>query len=252
MSKLWIALTAFFGIIIVVSLAFLFIFYKPSVVTKHIIDKEIKQLPQQEVALENRTKKETNESENTTSNNKSLDQELEKRLSHLKEVIPNFFIKIKEGIVYHPGLLLKVYGTQNGTSIHILTFSSMEWQFIKTFLFDGRVLSEPNKVFFCNDGIVDINYEVKGIWPPEIPHGNVDLIGLLVIPEEKGTLQFANFEGNCTDNGFVFNPGGEFAGVCFGGKFIDSNTLYSEIPGKCQLIYKKGGEEDGNIQSKNQ
>jgi hypothetical protein len=262
MSRFWTLLTIFLGVVVVVSLAALFVFYRPSIVTKHIVEEENKRVEKERV-IENGAEESVNETvkteeimteskeEDVTSNSSGLEQELEERLESLKKVVPKFFVKIQEGIIYHPALLFKVYGTAKGTSIHILTFSSMEWKFIKTFLVRGTVFSEPDRVFFCDGGIVDVNYVVKGIWPPEIPRGSVDSAGLVTIPEEKGTLRFASFSGNCTDNGFVFNPGGEFAGICFGGKFIDYSTLYSEIPDKCQLIYEKGVGSDGDIQSEN-
>jgi hypothetical protein len=262
MSRLWTILTAFLGAVVVVSLALLFIFYRPSIVTKHIVKEESRRV-EREGILENKVEETMNETvktetitteakeENVSNSSSNLSQELEERLKKLEKVVPNFFVKIQEGIIYHPALLFKVYGTAKGTSIHILTFSSMEWKFIKTFLIRGKVLSEPDRVFFCSSGIVDVNYVVKGIWPPEIPRGGLDSVGLLVIPEERGTLRFATFSGNCTDNGFVFNPGGEFAGICFGGKFIDYSTLYSDIPDKCQPIYEKGEGSDGDIQGEN-
>lgn len=262
MSRLWTILTIFLGAVVIVSLVILFIFYRPSIVTKHIVKEESKRVEKESV-LENRIEETMNETvktetmmtenkeEDVSSSSSDLNQELEERLKSLEKVVPNFFVKIQEGIIYHPALLFKVYGTAKGTSIHILTFSSMEWKFIKTFLSRGKVFSEPDRVFFCSGGVVDVNYVIKGIWPPEIPRGSVDSVGLLVIPEEKGTLRFANFDGNCTENGFVFNPGGEFAGICFGGKFIDYSALYSEIPDKCQLIYEKGEGNDGDIQSEN-
>jgi hypothetical protein len=266
MSRLWTILTVFLGTVVIISLAVLFIFYRPSIVTKHIVKEESKRAEKESVLvseLENSVEDTVNgtektetivsekKKENVPDSSSDLNQEMDERLKSLEKVVPGFFVKIQEGIIYHPALLFKVYGTARGTSIHILTFSSMEWKFIKTFLSRGKVFSEPDKVFFCDGGVVDINYVIKGIWPPEIPRGSVDSAGLLVIPEEKGTLRFAGFEGNCTDNGFVFNPGGEFAGICFGGKFIDYSTLYSEIPDKCQLIYEKGEENDGDIQSEN-
>jgi len=262
MSRLWTMLTVFLGAVVVVSLAILFIFYRPSIVTKHIVKEENKRVERESIleskveetmneTVKTETMRTENKEEDVSNSSSNLSQELEERLKNLEKVVPNFFVKIQEGIIYHPALLFKVYGTAKGTSIHILTFSSMEWKFIKTFLVRGKVLSEPDRVFFCNGGIVDVNYVVKGIWPPEIPRESLDSVGLVVIPEERGTLRFATFNGNCTDNGFVFNPGGEFAGICFGGKFIDYNTLYSDIPDKCQLIYEKGEGNDGDIQSEN-
>lgn len=248
MNKLWMVLTFLFGIIIVVSLAFIVVFYRPSIVTQYIAKEnkiEKKQSPKNGTAV-----LATNQTGNSMTNS-TLNQKIDERLKNLEKIVPSFFVKIQEGIIYHPALLFKVYGTGDGTSIHILTFSSMEWKFIRTSMSGANILSEPDRVYLCNGEVVDVNYVVHGIWPPEVPRGTVDSVGLLVIPEENGTLHFANFSGNCTDDGFVFNPGGELGGICSEGKFIDSSTLYSKVPDKCQLIYKKEKGGNANVQSKN-
>ena len=172
------------------------------------------------------------------------------RLQQLKSLIPKFYKNIKEGINLHPALVFKVEGTDEGTSIHLLTFSPMEWDFIKTNLRNDVTLERPNKVYLCENGIIDVNYVVRGFWPPEVEKGQLEDKNVLVIPQKNGTFAFEDFNGNCTDNGFVFNYSGEFAGVCFGGNFIDANSLYNSVPSNCKLIYPLTENDTNSTENK--
>jgi hypothetical protein len=230
----------FFSTVILISIGVLIVFYKPSVITKHIVKKEPEVISPEHFPS---TGEETPTPETFAKDTEPGKEET--------EVISSFFKKIKEGIVYHPALVLKVKGTRNGTDIHLITFSTMEWPFIRTFISDDFVVGEPEKVYLCSNGIIDVNYTVKGIWPPEIQRGRLEGHGILVTPDEKGNLNFEDFNGTCVDNGFVFTPGGELAGICFGSKFIDSEELYLSIPENCRLIYQKEEGNDGHLQGEN-
>ncbi len=239
MNKLLNILIVVFSVVILLSLGAIFIFYNPSIITKHITEhrQEIPKLEQQR-----------NPEEATTANNQENSQKpilSEEEFTQLKSLVSKFFVYIKEGIVSHPALIFKVTGTPNGTEIHLITFSTMEWQFIKLNL-GSLNLKTPDEVYICEDGIVDIVYRVKSYWPPEIVRGNLAGEGILVIPSEKSTFNFQHFNGICTDNGFVFNPGGELAGLCFGSKFIDAEDLYRELSFACRLVYQKE-EKNGNL-----
>jgi len=108
MSRLWTILTAFLGAVVVVSLALLFIFYRPSIVTKHIVKEESRRV-EREGILENKVEETMNETvktetitteakeENVSNSSSNLSQELEERLKKLEKVVPNFFVKIQEG-----------------------------------------------------------------------------------------------------------------------------------------------------------
>ncbi len=173
----------------------------------------------------------------------------ERNREEVFETISTFFRKAKEGIASHSILTLKVAGSRNGTEIHFLTVNSMEWPFVRLELSKGFVVGSPEKVYLCN-GLYDVVYIVKGFWPPEVPRGKLHTAGILVVPDDMGGLDLRSFNSTCDGNGFVFTPGGEFAGVCYWGKFIDGEELYLSIPKRCYPVYAKEGE-NGNLQGKN-
>ncbi len=234
MSRFMTFLMVLFSFVIGLSVGIIVSFYKPSFYVKKVVvengtSHEMPPLKQTIPILE--------EIANGSGSSSAVNNEDVERLKRLEQIIPKFYKEIKEGINYHPALVFKVKGTSNGTSIHLLTFSLMEWNFIKTKFSDDLTFSKPNKVYLCREGIVDVNYLVRGFWPPEVEKGNLKDKNVLAIPKNNGGFTFVNFEGNCTDNGFVFNYSGEFAGVCFGGEFISAEKLYSEVPGSCREIY---------------
>jgi hypothetical protein len=223
-----------FSFIIGLSVGIIVSFYKPSFYVKKVIVENETSYALPSVKQTIPVLEEIANGSETTNATNNYNRE---RLKRLKQIIPKFYKEIKEGINYHPALIFKVKGTNNGTSIHLLTFSLMEWNFIKTKLSDDLTLGKPHKVYLCRDGIVDVNYVVRGFWPPEVEKGNLEDRNVLAVPQNNGKFTFKDFSGNCTDNGFVFNYSGEFAGVCFGGNFIPANKLYSEVPKTCKIIY---------------
>ncbi len=241
MNKLLDFLAIIFSVIIAVSIGVIVAFYEPTTgITnaKHVATEENPDIRIPE-PMENE------EDSGSISDNAP---EEEKQEEEITQTISSFFKRIKEGIVYHPALILKVKGVSSGTEIHLITFSTMEWPFIRTYLSDDLVLEEPERVYLCKNGIADVIYTVKGIWPPEIHRGKLEGKGVFVIPDEKGNLNFEDFNGNCSENGFVFTPSGEFAGICFGSKFVDAGELYRTIPANCQIIYPE--KDNANLQKK--
>jgi len=234
MSRLTTFLIILLSFIIGLSVGIIVSFYKPDFyVKKVVVENETSYaLPPVKQTIPVLEKIANGTGTNSTTANQQAD-----RLKRLKQIIPKFYREIKEGINYHPALIFKVKGTNNGTSIHLLTFSLMEWNFIKTKLSDDLTLGKPHKVYLCRDGIVDVNYIVRGFWPPEVEKGNLEDKNVLAVPQNNGKFKFEDFNGNCTDNGFVFNYSGELAGVCFGGNFITADELYSEVPQSCKIIY---------------
>jgi len=243
MNKLLDFLMVLFSAIIAFSIGVIVAFYPSTTSITNTKYAETKELS------DTRTPPATSIKEDFTDVSKNIPEEDKATEEEINENISSSFKKIKEGIVYHPALILKVKGVSNGTEIHLITFSTMEWPFIRTYLSDDMVLEEPEKVYLCEDGIVDISYTIKGIWPPEVHRGSLEGKGVLVTPDEKGNLNFSEFNGNCRENGFVFTRNGEFAGICFGSKFISAEELYRTIPSNCQIIYPKEEGSDANLQS---
>ncbi|RUM45984.1 MAG: hypothetical protein DSY35_00145 [Desulfurobacterium sp.] len=245
MNRLLDILMVFLSAVIAISIGVIVAFYpsdKAIVNTRYAETKELSDTGTQK--RESSKESSTYTPGNIPEENTTLEDEINKKIS-------SSFKKIKEGIVYHPALILKVKGVSNGTEVHLITFSTMEWPFIRTYISDDTVLERPERVYLCEDGIVDISYTIKGIWPPEIHRGKLEGKGILVTPDEKGNLNFNAFNGNCTDNGFVFTDTGEFAGICFGSKFIGAEELYRTIPSECQTIYPKEEGRDADIQGEN-
>ena len=174
-----------------------------------------------------------------------LPDALNERAEELEKVVSNYFVYLRSGIERKPALVLKVIPQGGETLLYLLTYYPMEWQFVKVEL--GGYKINPQRVFLCEEGLVVLEAKVKGLLPPEVSRGELGDYGLLVSFESfrlKGEL----FKGACKRNGFVFNLAGDFSGVCFGGTFISSSKLYSEVPDNCKIIYQKEGK-DGNLQS---
>jgi hypothetical protein len=243
MSKLLDFLAVLFSVIIAFSIGVIVAFYRPTTGisnAKHVATEE---------KLDVGAPEPTDREENALDLPEPPQEDKTDEEDELNKLILSSFKRIKEGIVYHPALILKVRGVKSGTEIHLITFSTMEWPFIRTYISDDLVLEEPEKVYLCENGIVDVSYTVKGIWPPEIHRGKLRGKGVLVTPDEKGNLDFEDFKGRCTDNGFVFTRKGEFAGICFGSKFIGAEELYRTTPSNCQLVYPEEEGKDANLQS---
>ncbi|MEO2067960.1 MAG: hypothetical protein ABGX27_00400 [Desulfurobacteriaceae bacterium] len=258
MSRLWVIVNIILGVVFIFSFSANIFLYKDSIIKRYFSEEE------KVNTLKINKPKENGNNENHCVNNDNEYNDLvpflpetnnenysEEKFGELEDRVPSLFVKVKEGIVYHPALVFKVYGTNNGTSIHLLTLSTMEWQFIKTIFSKSKIFFEPTRVYLCEDGIIDVNYVVEKFWPPEVQKGKLKGMGILATPIEDGSFRFDKFYGNCTDNGFVFNMEGKLAGICFGDKFINYNEIYSEIPNECQLIYEKGVKGDGNLQGEN-
>ena len=260
MNRLWGIVNFILGAILLFTLFINFIFYRDSILEKYFLKAEEENLSinfKPEISKKEEYKSEDNLTDKDSTLNDTEffveeETEIDDKIIELEDNISSSFLKIKEGIVSYPTVVFKVYGTKEGTSIHLITFFPMEWRFIKTF-FKNKTLLEPDRVYLCNGGIVDVNYVVKEFWPPEIQKGDLGKWGILAIPREEGGFGFVfdKYNGQCEENGFVFNLKGELAGVCFGDKFINYNEIYSKIPNECQLIYEKGIKGNGNLQGEN-
>ncbi|TCK05160.1 hypothetical protein [Phorcysia thermohydrogeniphila] len=246
MSRLLDFLAVLFSVIIAFSIGVIVAFYRPTTgITnaKHVVT---------EKNTDTKVPETTDSEENTIDVPENAPQEDKiDEEEKINETILSSFKRIKEGIAYYPALILKVRGVSSGTEIHLITFSTMEWPFIRTYISDDLVLEEPEKVFLCENGIVDVVYTVKGVWPPEIHREKLKGKGVLVVPDEKGNLNFKDFKGICSDNGFVFTRSGDLAGICFGSKFIGAEELYRTTPSNCQTVYPKEEGNDANLQGEN-
>ncbi len=198
-------------------LSFAVLFYKPQFLLSFISTKKVNATAE--------ISNSTNASDNLT-----LD-----RLNTLKTTTPTLFLRIREGINYHPGIILRVKPNSNGTDTYIVSIGSMEWD-VLSLKFNDLKLGSPNAV--CVYNLIPIlDYKLKGVWMPQIPIGKPSNTNLLVNMDGRGNFSFSMFNGTCTGNGFIFNISGEFAGVCFGGKFTSASDLYNSVP-KAKVVYR--------------
>ncbi len=244
-DKLLNFLIVLFSLIILVSLAVIFIFYNPSVVTEHF-----KKGPEKE-RVEAQGTPETGgisppEIETQVSR-EGAPPEVEERVKELRSVLTNYLVYLKGGLERRPALVFKVEPKDKGVKLYLLTYYPMEWPFVKVEL-GGYGNFFPERVYLCNQGLIIVEVPVRGLFPPEVSRGRVEDYGAL-LTFSGGRPQTLPFEsGKCDRNGFVFDLAGEFAGVCFGGGFIDAGELYNQVPRTCKIIYQKEGS-DGDLQS---
>ena len=172
------------------------------------------------------------------------------QIEHLSSVVTSYFAKVKNGPLTYPALVFRVLPQKEEIKVYFLTYYPMEWPFIKTSLL-GKDLGSPKTVYQCPGGLLLLEYRVKGLFPVEVERGEIGRYGALSTwTENSFYLKLFSSEKGCSNNGFVFNLSGEFAGVCFGGKFYRATDLYSSIPEECKIIYQKEGE-NGDLQSQN-
>lgn len=184
------------------------------------------------------------------SENETVPLEILSQVENLSSVITSYFVKVKNGLTVYPALVFKVVPGSKGLNTFLLTFYPMEWSFVKVQLL-GEELGAPERVYQCGEGLLFLNYNLKGIFPVEVERGNVGDFGAIAIRTGKDiTVRLFEKEKGCTDNGFVFNLAGDFSGVCFGGNFYSAEELYSSVPSDCKIIYEKEGKS-GDLQSEN-
>ena len=172
------------------------------------------------------------------------------QIEHLSSIVTAYFARVKNGPSTYPALVFKVLPQKEELKVYLLTYYPMEWPFVKTFLL-GKELGSPRAVYQCPGGLLLIEYTVKGLFPVEAERGEIGRYGALSTwTENSFYLELFSSEKGCSNNGFVFNLSGEFAGVCFGGKLYRATDLYNSIPEECRIIYQKEGE-NGDLQSQN-
>ena len=231
-------------LIIVFSLGVIFIFYNPSIVTGHFAGKRT---PSHSVGAPEKTGEGIKPpSPGVSASTGEIPSDVEERVRELAQVLTDYVVYLRGGLKERPALVFKAEPDKRGVRLYLLTYYPMEWPFVKVEL-NGYGTFTPERVYLCRGGLVIVELSVKGLFPPEVSRGRVEDYGALLTfsggkPE---TLAFGS--GKCDRNGFVFDLAGEFAGVCFGGEFIDAGELYSEVPQACKIIYEKE-EENGDLQ----
>ncbi len=229
------AITAFsLGFLIYYKLSF-----KPSA---HFSGKKL------EHKLEN-SQKQIGEKLSTNSSDENIPADVFSQVENISPVVTSYIVKIKNGSATFPALIFKVTSAHQGLKVFLLTFYPMEWPFINTQLME-RKLTTPEKVYQCGNGLLILEYKVKGIFPVEVGRGKVEKFGAIVswIGNDT-TVKLFDKEKGCSDNGFVFNLAGDFSGACFGGNFYSAEELYNLVPSNCKIIYEMEGES-GNLQGK--
>jgi len=238
-EKLLNLLIALSVVVILLSLAVVFIFYNPSIITSHI-KKEVKREAQVEEGISPPEPQVEVEEE-------GVPPEIEERVRELAPVIDGYFVRLKCGIERRPALVLKAVPEGKKVKLYLLTLYPMEWPFTKLELQFGSF--SPKRVYLCRNGILLMEFELQGLFPPEVSKGEVDQYGALAVVEGNSVKVLPFKKGECTQNGFVFNLAGDFAGVCFGGEFVGAEELYGGAPASCKIIYKSSEvRKDGNIQ----
>ena len=183
------------------------------------------------------------------SENETVPLEVLSQVENLSSVITSYFVKVKNGLAVYPALVFKVVPASQGLNVFLLTFYPMEWPFVKVQL-PGEELGAPERVYQCGEGLLLLNYNLKGVFPVEVERGEVEEFGAIAVRAGKDiTVRLFEREKGCTDNGFVFNLAGDFSGVCFGGNFYSAEELYNSVPSNCKIIFEKEGES-GNLQGK--
>ena len=172
------------------------------------------------------------------------------QVENLKPIVTSYFVTVKNGPSVYPALVFKVNSNGKGLTLYLLTFYPMEWPFVKVNVL-GERFGSPGKVYRYPGGLLLLEYSVRGIFPVEVERGKVGDYGVLVTwTGNSFDVGVYDSKKGCTDNGFVFNLAGDFAGVCFGGNFYSAEELYSTVPDVCTLTYEKE-EGSGNLQGEN-
>ncbi|WP_297444728.1 hypothetical protein [Desulfurobacterium sp.] len=199
--------------------------------------------------LEHKPKNSPKLIEEISSNNSSdenIPADILSQVENISSVVTSYIIKIKNGPATFPALILKVTPAHEGLNVFLLTFYPMEWPFINAQLM-GRQLTVPEKVYQCDDGLLILEYKVKGIFPVETERGMIEKFGAIVSwAGNDTTVKLFDIEKGCSENGFVFNLAGDFSGVCFGGNFYSAEELYNSVPSNCKIIFEKEGKS-GNL-----
>ncbi|WP_456419817.1 hypothetical protein, partial [Thermovibrio sp.] len=158
-DKLLNFLIVLFSLIILVSLAVIFIFYNPSVVTEHF-----KKGPEKE-RVEAQGTPETGgisppEIETQVSR-EGAPPEVEERVKELRSVLTNYLVYLKGGLERRPALVFKVEPKDKGVKLYLLTYYPMEWPFVKVEL-GGYGNFFPERVYLCNQGLIIVEVPVRG------------------------------------------------------------------------------------------
>jgi len=222
-------------VVILLSLGVIFVFYNPSVITGHL-KKEVKResslqeggidLPEPQIEVEE----------------EGVPPEVEERIKELAPVIDGYFVRLRCGVERRPALVLKAVPEGEKVRLYLLTLYPMEWPFTRLELQFGSF--SPKRVYQCKGAVLLIEFELQGLFPPEVSLGEVDQYGALAVVEGSSVRVQPFKKGECTGNGFVFNLAGDFAGVCFGGEFVDGKELYGGAPSSCKIIYKSSGGKE--------
>ena len=239
-DKILNVLIALSALIILLSLAVIFIFYNPSSVTGHFK----KELPKEQQTQALPSEALTPEAE--ALEEEDIPKEVEERVKELFPVIDTYFVRLKCGVERRSALVLKSIPSGKGVKLYLLTLYPMEWPFTKLELELGSF--SPERVYLCGGGVILLEFNLRGFFPPEVSVGDVEDYGVLAVPRGSSIEVSVFKKGECKENGFVFNLAGDFAGVCFGGKFIGARELYEGAPNSCKIIYQSGRMEDGNLQ----
>jgi len=233
-EKLLNLLIALSAVVILLSLAVIFIFYNPSIITGHIKKDVERKTPVEEGIAPPEPQVEVEEGE--------IPPEVVERVKALAPVIDGYFVRLRCGMEKRPALVLKAVPKGKKVELFLVSLYPMEWPFTKLELRFGSF--RPQRVYLCNGGVILIRFDLQGLFPPEAPRGEIDEFGALAVVEGDSIKVVPFKKGNCTENGFVFNLTGEFAGICFGGQFIDGKELYEETPAICKIIYKPSEVKD--------
>jgi len=214
-------------------------FYKES--SFSIPKPEVEPKPQIE-----REKEEKDKAEPTAEAEENKEEKLLPRIERIAYVVSDYFAPIKSGLEKRKGLIFKSEKGEEGRyRVYLLTFYPLEWPFAKVELPSiGEV--PVSRAYLCSGGVIAVEVELGAPYPIELDKGSLDDYGAIVY-SEKSEIQASLFkEGECKQNGFVFDLSAGFAGICFGGKFINYDRLYSEVPDSCKTIYEREAE-NGDI-----
>ncbi|WP_457681125.1 hypothetical protein [Thermovibrio sp.] len=243
-EKLLNFLIFFFSLVIVVSLAVIFLYREPQSFSHAPSKVSSSSLKESSPSSSSSVESSSLSKPEKEKGSENFPPEVLDKVNSLYQVLTSYLTYLKGGIGEKPSLIFKV-GVDSGINrLYFLTFYPMEWPFVKVSL-NGYNFS-PSKVYLCDNGLLLVEVDLHGLFPPEVPKGSLGDYGVLLTFTSSGPEVEPFKPDNCNYNGFVFNLSGELAGVCFGGNFIDAQSLYSQVPSSCKIIYNKE-EVNGNL-----
>ncbi len=226
-KKLIVVVLILFILFTLAFFAFILVLYRPQAITSILFGGNLTA----PIPFENRT-------ENGTSVEKSVESTIRRNI-----------VRLKEGIRFHPSFVLKVREEGNSTQAYLVAVDPMEWEFVKGSMESGVAFGNLKRVLRCGKVYV-LDFDITGMWIPQVSLGEVSKEGFSVYLSENGTLQVAPFEGKCFGNCFVFNEDGDLSGICYGDAYFPLSPVYEQVPDGCKEIFRKE-VENGNIQSEN-